>query len=628
MASVSSLLRSATARKAAIQTQNNRVIDTEWDLSAKTSDDLATYTDHYNKAMDTASASDQITYQSKLITATRSFRTAETQRASINVLEGRMDNESKQNLLIGLYNGAVDNGDLAGAQSLNLQIDNLQNTIIQEKTAALNTAQQMADAGYTSVKSFVSDVEAGDAPIMGGVSLNYMNELFRQVGPQGMDAYLHVLGGRLGIPEPSFIDVANYYAEQTLSNLQVAASNLTGADAAKVQNDIAGYLNGTKKFDIPGLTGDNGITYDDLVRAKESQINGSSPIIASQNAADGRPGFIKAPLQNWTVAKDANGNDVITANYEQPELGQGVGSNADSSLISTNDTGMQEVRATVNGVLDKTTKYFMNSQGDVKDIYGRGVKLGNATFTPVHLNAADALQARGFRVNSDGTVDLPNDQSVPPELQGLKAVKYNVDENGNIQFAFETKNVDGSLARNLFTYDPNGTTPGMGERSGVFRSAGQDAVVAKQDNLIFNRDFKGTTSQASRIGDVLQTSDKAREAIQVKAAQDLAVANKAAQVAASASSQNIVQGSGNLNLDNYHPSASNPLQVKNPAPVLRPLVVTAPAPTAPLQVKNTPANANVGLPIYQPVITQGLGVKIQQPSSVPASQILSNKISY
>lgn len=589
MAGTSSLLKSAASRRAAIQNEKNRIADMEWNLSAQTADDLKLYEEHYNTAAASAKSTDKISYQNKLISATRAFRSNEIQRATIGVLEGTMDNQTKQDMMVDLYRSAVDNGDLNAAQNLRQQIDSLQNTIMNEKVQSMNTAKQMAEAGYTSVKSFVSDIKSGDAPIMGGVSLNYMNDLYQQVGPQGMGPYLEELGRRMGIPTPSYIDIANYYAEQTLANLDVAAANLPPEDAAKVMNDKAAYLNGSKKFSLPGLNGDMGISYDDLVRAKESQINGSSPIIASMNAADGRPGFTRAPLANWTLVTDANGNPIITANYVQPEANVDV----TSALNATDNQGRKVVNQSINGVKDKNTQYFKDANGKIFDKSGKEVKNPNATYEDKMLSPEEALAARGFRVNANGTVDLPNDASVPPELAGQKNLQYKVDGMGNIQFANETKDAAGKITSNLFTYDI---------KQGRFASAAEDLATAKNDQKIFNREFTGNGAvQGSGIGNVLQAGAVTRETIQA--------ANNAKLVAASEKSAQAL-GQSQIDINNLRPQPQ-PLQVVSSAPASsQPLKVTNQA-SAPLQVVNTPA-ATAPMKVYNAPITQGLAPKVYQ----------------
>lgn len=599
MAGTSSLLRSASARKAAIQNEKNRIIDMEWNLSAKTEADFAIYQAHYEDAAKSAKSSDKITFQNKIITANRSYRSKAIQQASIDVIEGRIDNETKQSLMIDLYNDAIDNEDLNQAQTLRLQIDNLQNTIIAEKAAMLNTAKQMADAGYKQVKAFATDLKNGNAPIMGGVSLNYMNELFRDLGPANLQPALDELGQRIGIPTPSFIDIAHYYAEQTLTNLEVAAQNLQPDEAAVIRNDINAYRNGSKKFDIPGMTGDMGITYDDLVRAKESQINGSSPIIASQNAADGRPGFTRVPLARWEVGKDANGNSIITAVYEQPEAKATITSN----LNATDGSDNAQVKAYINGFeVESGRKLFRTPTGDIVDDKGRGVKIGGATFENVNLSPEEALAARGFRVNEGGTVDLPNAENVPQELRGMKNVGYQVDDNGNIQFAFDTKDAQGQVSRGLFTFDA---------KNNRFANAQEDILKAQENKAIFNREFGGSTMQSARIGDTLQAGKITRDVLQ----QDK-LAQEAIQQSAKMQ-QNLQQAASAQALNTL---PNQPLKVMNLPAVTRPLqVVNTPPPTTPLKVVNTPSNANVK--VYKAPITQGTTQKVSVVNTIPSGTL-------
>lgn len=460
MASISSLLKSAAARKAAIATEQNRVVDMEWELSAKTADDLAVYQDHYQKAAQTAKASDQISYQSKLISATRSFRSNEIQRSSIDVLEGRMDNESKQQLLINLYHSAVDNGDYDAAQGLNLQIDNLQNTILNERTAALNTAQQMVEAGYTTTKAFVADLKSGDAKIMNGYSMNEINDYYHAVGPSGIAPILDEIAASRGLPSASYMDILKDYADSTMENLQTAANNLTGADKAAVENDIRAYQTGASTFKIPGLTGkDDGISIDDINLAVESQVTGTGPFTASDNAADGRPGFIKNPISRWAITVGDDGTPNINAVYASPTVGQTAQA---SNLPAKNDSGQNKLDLTDAQGKGIQGNYYSDGAGNIigdkgqliytaKDAAKKGI-----SSTPSLMSPTAALQARGFTVYDGNLADLPQTANVPDLYKGQKAAKYYVDQNGLFQFEYNTPTNDAAkpMQRSLLTYDP------------------------------------------------------------------------------------------------------------------------------------------------------------------------------
>jgi hypothetical protein len=445
----------------------------EWNLSAKTADDLRMYQDHYNEAAKTSSASSKISIQSKLIGATRAYRSNEIQRSSIGVLEGSMDNVSKQNLMIGLYNSSLDNGDYDAAQNLRNQIDTLQNTIIAEQTAALNTAKRMAEAGYSTIKAYVTDLKNGSAKIFdsgdgNAMSLNDINNLYKQYGEAGMAPFFAKFAAANGVPITSYVDIANTYAKTMMTELQTSASNLIGEDRASVMNDIIDYNNGAKKISIPGMVGDDkGITIDDLNRAVESQANGTSPIIASQNSNGGRPGFVPAKVQSWAITTDANGVSKPTVVYRQQQAGEGVGKDALVNFNVTDAAGNMGVSATTatgqpygggtlfkapNGdLIDKTGKVVVKAS-EVPMLEAKGVTFKTAD----KIAAEKALQDRGFTTYADNTVDLPQGAQIPDIYKGQKAVSYNVDTNGLVQFAFENKTGDpkSPYQRSILVYDP------------------------------------------------------------------------------------------------------------------------------------------------------------------------------
>lgn len=474
MAGSSALLKSAASRRAAIQNEQNRIADMEWNLSAKTADDLALYQQHYGKASERAGSSEKITISSKLISATRAYRSKEIQRSSIGVLEGTMDNRSKQNMMVGLYNSALDNGDYNSAQSLRNQIDTLQNTIIAEDTATMNTAQKMADAGYKTIKAYVTDLKNGSAKILDGgpqgpLSMNDINDMYTSKGPAGMKPFLEQFSLAAGIPTASFIDIANYYAQTMMKELETSANNLIGEDRANVVNDIVSYNNGDKKISIPGMSGnDKGITLSDLTRAVESQTNGTSPIIASQNSNNGSPGFVPAKIQSWAITTDANGISKPTVIYRQQLEGEtATPSEMLTNFSPTNSSGDIGVKITKpDGSPYTAQKLFKSANGDIVDVNGKvviklqdvptlesqGVVISGAD----KIAAKNALADRGFTVYEGGTVDLPKNAEVPDMYKNLTASSYNIDTNGLVQFAYENPTGDpkNPVQRSVLIYDP------------------------------------------------------------------------------------------------------------------------------------------------------------------------------
>jgi len=458
MAGSSYLLKSAASRRAAIQNEKNRIVDMEWNLSAKTSDDLALYQGHYEKASSTASSSAKISITSKMISATRSYTSKEIQRQTIGVLEGRSNNESKMNVMIGFYNSAVANDDLNLAQTLNLQIDSLYNTIVADQVKQLNTAQRMVESGYKNTKEYVAGLKSGDAKTIeiGGdyYSLNDMNRQYQQLGPDGLASVLDAAG-------KSYTDLINEYAKSVEQGLSVSAQNLTGADQMSVVNDIYDFQAGTMKFNIPGLKGDMGVTVDEIRRAVESQVNGTSPFTPSQNSANGKPGFSRAKITTWGVTIGDDGRPTVSPIYQQAQVGQ---DKMTTNLPVTDIKGNTEVKITdSSGRPASSAKTFRAANGDIVDEKGKVVikakqvpilEQNGAVIKPVNMTPAETLQAKGFTVYDNGTVDFPVD-STYGALSGAKNTAYNVDNNGLLQFTHElpTNNPKQPIQRNSYIYD-------------------------------------------------------------------------------------------------------------------------------------------------------------------------------
>lgn len=596
MASTTSLLRSAAARRQAIVDQQNKIADMEWNLSAKTADDLAVYRAHYEKNLATANASDSLSYQNKLITATRTFTSKEIQRATINTLEGRGDNTNKLQTMIGLYKAAVDNDDLNLAQSLNLQIDNLQNTIINEQTKALNTATTMYNAGYDNDKQFVADLKAGDAPIFGGYSLNDLNKIYRDNGPTYMAAYVDAISQHTGKPMYSYVDLVQQYAAETLDSITTLAAQYPegSTEQLKLLSEAYKIQNGDTTFKVPGK-GENGsseisLTYEELNRAKEAQVTGSSPLIASDNVAGGKAGFIKASIQNWQTVINPDGSISVQPVYGQAEAGAKLMSN----LPVTDQLGNVQVELTKAGRPISGT-YYQTKDGKVIDASGKTIDTNGVDVKDLNLSVQEALKAQNFRINEGGTVDLPT--TAPGALAGKKAVGYNVDKNGNVQFAFETVGENGQPSRQLITYDP---------RTNQYHDASADYALYQQEQ----QRIKSVAEGNSPVSDVLASSmgsSTVLEQAQTKSAQ--LEAKLALQQAAT-------------------PQQTITAQQLNTIKPTQPLSVAQPVAQPKLTVTQAPQQKiSIAQPIAQPTlqvattpITQGLvapKVSVAAPTSQP-----------
>lgn len=136
--SVSALLNQARAALKKQQSYEEEIASYEYDLSPKDQaayDKYASFLSKRAKEVQTTDPTKSLSLQRALTGANRSFTSSEIQRQSIYILEGTGTKQSKLQTLIGLYKRALENGDEATAQRIQLQADQLQQSINSEASA-------------------------------------------------------------------------------------------------------------------------------------------------------------------------------------------------------------------------------------------------------------------------------------------------------------------------------------------------------------------------------------------------------------------------------------------------------------------------------------------------------------
>jgi hypothetical protein len=159
MPGISSLLRSAAATRKKIQSFQDAEVAFEWENSAQTYDDYATYSKYLNDRADNANdPSEKLSYASKNRSAQRSYVSNELQRSQMAIMEGRASTTDKMAAVQQLYYQAVDNGDFNLAQNLYSQYDAL--SIKAQNEAEVNT-KSLAAAGSKAYKGLINDLTKG-----------------------------------------------------------------------------------------------------------------------------------------------------------------------------------------------------------------------------------------------------------------------------------------------------------------------------------------------------------------------------------------------------------------------------------------------------------------------------------
>jgi hypothetical protein len=139
--------------------------------------------------------------------------------------------------MVSLYNSAYANGDYSQAQDLNLQIDNLYQTVAKEQERSMNVANQMYLNNYTESKQYFADLKEGSAPVYTiimpgggavGVSINDINTIYTESGPEGMKRLLEASAQQLESMNP---DPTKPINTQAMSDLYYMAGFLTVENA-------------------------------------------------------------------------------------------------------------------------------------------------------------------------------------------------------------------------------------------------------------------------------------------------------------------------------------------------------------------------------------------------------------
>lgn len=306
--SASSLLATATARRAKILEQEDAQVAFEWSLSTKTYDDFVAYSNYLSdRAGKTTDPSKQLSYQKAIVGARKGYVSNDIQRANIDVIEGRSTDTAKYGTMATLYHQAIDNGDYDLAQSLNLQLDNLSVKIQLAATAAAEAAQRVASTlaqnGVKTLKDLATQIKTGDQIItLGNGTLVKPVKLLNnelQAG-QGADTYFKDL----------------YDTTKALQGLVVDAyHSATTQDAVNsIESSFKDQIEGTAKYGI--VTGADGktkqLSMGDIELAYRSQA-ANNPIYSVTTSLDQATGkqafaFKENKIDDFTWTRNDDGS--------------------------------------------------------------------------------------------------------------------------------------------------------------------------------------------------------------------------------------------------------------------------------------------------------------------------------
>lgn len=601
MAGTSALLKSAASRRAAIQNEKNRGVDMEWQLSAKTEDDLALYISHYNDAATKVSGSDRLGYLNKVTSARRSYQSNEIQRASIRVLEGNGTNEDKLATIETLYNQAVDNGDYDSAQNLRQQFDSLYKTIQSEREQSVNLATAAYNSGYKEVEKYVKDLVNGDASPFGegGLTMKELGVRIRQVGPEGMGAEVDAIANEMGIPGAPLEQVLLAFSDNaTAAAIANRDQYQPGTDEYMNLSNIVEQSKNETALKIPGPDGKMVSVSPEELRmgAMARQTNGTSMFRPTDN------GFALNKVQRYEYGIDpATGEATMVPRFTtgNPNLYK-----TDTNLDrygSMYGTGQSNVAAGMNG--------YNFVQVDLQD--GRGVQkfaMKDGQLYELDING-DQPKIGQKPVMSVEDVKKQNAQVEQQYLTPKKALEqfgYEFDETGRIldEGAYREWQVDPETGRIQFKierYDP--TNPDASQQYSydlktIDLNTGRSALLSQETQKIAleNKRLAGATNAQNLMMPAGASS-------LLQKAEGIQKLQKAAQVQQTATAQQISA------------MPAQPIKVAPLPATTQPLKVTAtPKTAAKVSVSPTPAKPKVS--VYQAPISAGAAPKV----SVTANQ--------
>lgn len=397
----SSLLKSASSRRAKIQDQQDALVAYEYSLSTKTYQDFLDYSKYLEGRIATTNDPSKVLSYTKNINSARSgYISNEIQRQSIDVIEGKATNTDKYNKMVGLYYQAVDAGNYDLAQSLHLQLNNLSVTIQNQMESAQRVAGTMAMNGVKTldklIKLITTDGE-GLIALPNGDYVKGLKTLGKETTGKGETEY--------GYFQEAYdsLKVLN----QIITDAYYAAGTQEAAD--KIASDYGSILDGTKKF----KTAAGELTLPEIE-------------LAYRSALANNPLYSPAEVRNPTTGE-------LEYKFQKNKI--------DDFIWVRNDDGTYNAVEATAKILSPYQKlnakitddgYFLGETGEEGvGITGEGEKVQSKTANTLR----ERLEAAGYTVVTDDngnpvsengkfTIALPNGEVVQATIQPDGSVRY------------------------------------------------------------------------------------------------------------------------------------------------------------------------------------------------------------
>lgn len=385
MASISSLLKGAEATRKKIRQQQDAEVAYEWQQSAKTYGDFQAYTSYLSgQAQKTNDPSELLTYQKSTDSARSGYISNDIQRKSIDVLEGRTTNTQKRSDMTRLYYMAADAGNLDLAQSLNLQIDNLDLHIQQEAQAAQALAGKLSALNAKSIDDAVDKLK--------GYSQE-LNTLFKEKGTKKFTDEMAQYSQELGVKPGDFFGMHLRIAQEVNNVYDNALASDTSPDNQRKFQKDKNTFNSTNSISLPAANGGElKVSYQDLVDQADAARTGQT-IFRTVQTGDGTT-FERNKETGFVWGRDENGAYRAiqvyqpTTNYTSTAYKTKVDSSGNTIYL---DAKGQEVA-------------IQGKDGNVRGLNGKSVN------DAVKRDYKDLLKQNGFNIvsDSDGYIEIAN----------------------------------------------------------------------------------------------------------------------------------------------------------------------------------------------------------------------------
>jgi hypothetical protein len=577
MASTSSILKSATSAQNKVRAYEDDVAAYQWQLSAKTGEDWAWYSDYLRGRQGNAlTPEDNLSYVKKINTAENQFVSQEIERASIEVATGNASTADKFNTMYGLFSRAMERGNYDLAQNLQLRLVNLQETMQNEAERAQRVSNTLAKNNVRTIEEWVKAVTKGDGVIElpDGTAVEGLGKINKDIADTG--------GADKGVFDSAYQTINAIYEV-----LGEAYQSVNSPEAQQLFEDkFASYFDqgpDAKTFNVGGQK----LTFQEVDAAYRSSL-ANNPIWApelSYNADTGEQKYVlKRTVKDdytWAYAGlDANGQEqyemIATrtkATSPTQSLDTKVYTDKDGNrFIVSGDKNANGKYSFSAGEKELSEKDYKNLPSVRQQLESNGYTIAGGTGNEFSIRLPDGRTINNVLINPDGSVRYLTPDGLTEYNPYDNTSKIVTPENDTQIFGRRSE-FGGMLSAPTPTGDRL-TDELIGKRqftSDVLLSAQNSRIATTApDTLGFSDQLRGVNLQGSNT-DLLQgasTIRTANETQQKLLQQAEAVRLQAAQTALQSNiGVNLNQMPvGNTNLQVARPQATPRVTVSKPTP--------------------------------------------------------------